>query len=350
MNKTRVSIFGCKDGEIITEDVVNDQGVLVVVRNTIVNPYIQHKLVEHGIKTVEVLDSLSLDVSKPCPEPEHKAFFEGYKQNVTTMKQIIGDLALGKGLSIEKVHCLSQAIGNRMDQTSSIVQCLQLIKDANEYTYSHCINTAFYAMLAGRWLMLPEQKIRQLILAGLLHDVGKAKIPEDILNKKGPLTKQEYDIMKQHSILGYGIVCECEDIDFEIRQAVLLHHERIDRSGYPFNASPDSVGLFAKIIAVVDVFDAMTSERVYKKRSTPFDAFEMFTSIGYGIFDTTVMQTFIKNLSTHYVGMDVLLNDGRVGSIAYVPPQNIACPIVEVDGSYIDLSKSECRVAGMLGE
>jgi putative nucleotidyltransferase with HDIG domain len=207
------------------------------------------------------------------------------------------------------------------------------------YTYTHSINTAFYAMLIAKWLKLPGKNIREVIEAGLLHDIGKAKVPERILNKPGPLTKDEYDEMKKHPVYGYSILDDEKSVSISVKKAVLSHHERLDGSGYPNGVSNDSLSLYTKILGIADVFDAITSDRIYKKRSTPFDAFSVFTSIGIRGFDMTIVNTFLNNIVSYYVGANVLLNNGYKGRIVYIPPYDIVNPVVDIKSNFIDLSK-----------
>ncbi|MDW7675127.1 MAG: HD-GYP domain-containing protein [Bacillota bacterium] len=328
MSKKWISIIECKAGDIIAKDVVNSSGVKLILENTVMNPYIINKLIKIGISEVCILDR------------EHRAFNKDYRENIASIKAIILQLAEGKTLNVEEVQQIARVINNKIDKAASFVNFLHNIKSADEYTYTHCINTAFYGMLMAKWLGLSAAEINQVIQAGLLHDIGKAAIPNEILNKNGILTREEYDVIKQHTVLGYGLVEKYDDIDLEVKRAVLLHHERIDCSGYPFKASSESVGLYAKIIAVADVFDAMTSDRVYKKRTSPFEAFEMFQTVGVGIFDTTVMNVFIKNIAPLYVGAKVQLNSGEVGEVVFVPPHQMAKPIIMVKSKYEDLAKN----------
>ena len=171
------------------------------------------------------------------------------------------------------------------------------------------------------------------------------KIPNEILNKKGRLTTEEFNIIKNHTIWGYEMLEKVDGFNDGIKNAVLMHHERTDGSGYPFSMSVNSIGLYSKIIAIADVFDAMTSDRVYRKRMTPFDAFEMFKTIGVSMFDTTILDTFIKKISPYYTGINVVLSNGKRGRIVYIPPQDILSPVVEVQSDYLDLStRSDAKI------
>ena len=215
------------------------------------------------------------------------------------------------------------------------------IRSKDEYTYSHCVNVAFYSMLIAKWLKLSDIDINKAIQSGLLHDIGKAKIPVELLNKKGSLTKEEYEIIKKHSIFGYEIIKEMQEIDSDVKNAVLLHHERVDGSGYPFHYYRDDLNLYSRIVAVADVFDAMTSDRVYKKRISPFEVFEMFQTMGLAIFDSNILITFINKIATYLIGANVFLSNGDIAEISFIPPQSVIYPIVKTTAGYIDLSNTE---------
>lgn len=155
--------------------------------------------------------------------------------------------------------------------------------------------------------------------------------------------------MKRHTNLGYDITLSIPQLSDEIRLGVLMHHEREDGSGYPLGMKGQKIAFYAKIISVADVYDALTSERVYKKRITPFDTFRELERIGYGFFDTKVMFTFFSNIAEYYIGSKVRMSNGRVGKVVFITPRQASTPIVEVDGIYIDLShNSECKIEKML--
>lgn len=185
--------------------------------------------------------------------------------------------------------------------------------------------------------------------AALMHDIGKAKIPDAILNKRGPLNDVEFQIMKKHSQYGYEIAKDDNRINTEVLKGILMHHEREDGSGYPLKLKGDKIGYFAKIIAVCDVYDALTQERVYKGRMTPFDAFKIIETDGYTTFDTKILLTFLHNIASYYIGMEVVLSDGRQGEIVYITPMNVSYPIVKVGDELIDLMRNkEIKIVSLL--
>lgn len=274
---------------------------------------------------------------------------EAYKDVVSDLKWVLNDITVGDEMDYEKILDISKVIVGSIDESSHVIKCITELKDFDEYTYIHSINVAFYSMLIARWMELPEFTIQQVIQAGLLHDIGKVKISNEILNKPGKLTSQELQVIKRHTVYGYNFIKDISYISESIKKAVLLHHERMDGSGYPFGYSEKSIGLLEKIVSVADVYDAMTQDRVYKKKVSPFDAFEMFLTDGKSMFDATVLEAFLKNMAAFYVGSKVTLSNGYIGEIVYVPPQDILNPIISVGPNYIDLSReSSLKVLNLL--
>ncbi|MGI5912819.1 MAG: HD-GYP domain-containing protein, partial [Syntrophomonadaceae bacterium] len=261
-----------------------------------------------------------------------------YLESIFEIKDIFRCLSTGEKINSQTISNLSERIYNGTKLSSGLIHCIHQLRNVDEYTYTHSINTAFYSMLIAKWLELNEGEINKVIQCGLLHDVGKIKVPVEILNKPGALTKDDFEVIKKHTIMGFCILDKVSHVDKEVKQTALLHHERIDGSGYPFNTRSNYIGLYPRIVAVADVFDAMTSDRVYKKRVSPFTAFEMFKTVGITMFDLKIVNIFIKNISSLYIGMNILLNNGTIGEIAYVPPHDVLNPIINVNNRYIDLS------------
>ncbi len=340
MKKLILRILECPDGYEIAEDVLNDRGSLIITKNTIVNEAIRQKLIAFKVDRIEVCKQTNIIDIVNNPKADIIEFKRKYQKSVNSVKVIINDLAAGRGLDNEKINEISDSLYENMYSNIAVTECLNKIKLADEYTYSHCINVSLYSMLIGKWLELPESEIKLLMIAGILHDVGKSKIPTDILNKKGPLTQEEFEVIKMHPLLGFEIIKDNTGIKKKVKEAVLMHHEKENGTGYPFGIKSGSISNYAKIISIADAFDALTSERVYKKRQTPFDTFREFERIGIGEghYDPGILLKFIHNISQYYVGSRVRMSTGKFGEIVYVPPHNISDPVVKVDGSYIDLS------------
>lgn len=342
-----IDIFECRGGDILACDIVNKDGVKLVSRGTTLNDYIIEKLKQFEINNVKVIYPPEYIKKNRY---NYEKFEYGYKKSIQLVKDIVNDLSTGKTLNIDKVTSATELIYEHIHQNDicMLLNFLDRIKVTDEYTYLHSINVAFYCMLLAKWVDLSEYEIKKAVQAGLLHDIGKSRIPTSILNKPAKLTNEEFEIIKKHPVYGYDILSESEFNDLDIKRAVLLHHERINSSGYPFGISGEKIGLLARIVSIADVYDAMTSNRVYKKKVTPFTTFEMFITEGYSGFDAYLTTEFINHMATYLIGSSVKLDNGENGKIVYIPPNNLLCPIVYSNGEYIDMEKSNIRIIEMI--
>lgn len=267
-----------------------------------------------------------------------------HAEAVLVVKQVLRELSSGGRLNYSKITQLSKLVYGSINNIVNVIESLNSIKNKDEYTYTHCVNVAFYGMLIAKWLNLAKEEIEEVIQAGMLHDIGKVLIPNEILNKRGKLTDAEFDVIKNHALLGYFCLKEFPEISLSIKDAVLSHHERSDGSGYPYGLSNHEIHLYAKIIAIADVYDAMTQDRVYKKGINPFAAFEMFQSIGMAMFDVHVLNVFLKNISLNLTGLNVILENGERAEIVYVPPYEITKPVILRGTTLIDITQPNSKI------
>lgn len=244
-------------------------------------------------------------------------------------------------IEINDVRNLSDMLLNTKDDFGLILKSIIVSRKVDEYTFRHSVNTAALAVMLGRWLDFSERSLRLLCYSGLLHDVGKSKIRPEILNKKGPLTHKEYKEMKGHAKIGYDIVKKIPYIDNSVSLAVLMHHEREDGSGYPLKLNGDSIHTFGKIIAIVDTFDAMTSNRVYRNKISPLNVLKVIKEESFSKLDPVYCNIFITNLLDYYIGDNVVLSNGKIGKIIKMDINDITCPLVKVDSTFFDLSKNK---------
>lgn len=348
MGKICILVSQCKTGDIVAQKVVSKYGATIAVENTIINSYIRGKLIAFEIEYIWVY-ATNEDERSNFIDNNFSKLKKDYKQNVIEINEVINDLSRGKEVNVQRIDKISDCIYNSINDEYHIIKCLNELRTSDQYLYSHSVNVSFYGMLISKWLCLTKNEINQVVQAGLLHDIGKTKVPIKILNKKGKLEFEEFEEIKKHTIYGYDMVKKMDDVSDEVKEAVLMHHERINKSGYPMGKDGDELSLYSKIIAIADVYDAVTSERVYKGRETPFKAFEIFQSDSIGCFDIHILSTFLGNLAACYIGSKVLLSNGTIGEILYVPPHAITKPIVSVGAEYIDLSKeSNLKITAML--
>lgn len=185
----------------------------------------------------------------------------------------------------------------------------------HEYTYLHCVNVGILAVSVGIKLNLNREELLCLGAAGILHDIGKKCIPLEILDKRGTLTDNEYDIMKNHPGLGYEILANAIELSSVTKVGVLEHHERYDGSGYPRGLRGEEITIFGRILAVADTYDAMTSDRAYRNAFSPSEAVEYLMGNGNKLYDSAIIDTFIRCVTIYPVGTCVELSDGTQGII-----------------------------------
>lgn len=343
-----VSIVDCRPGDVLAKDVYW-KNILILPANTLLTETLIEKLKQTDVTNVTI--ALPRQEEQEIPHTVHpiEHFQLEYKENANVLKNVINDLAAGRELRVDRLSGVFDSVYQQISHNYWLMDCINSIRSADLYTYTHSLNVALYCGLIARWMRLPDQEIKDVIQAGVLHDMGKSQVPQEILNKKGKLTVEEFEAMKRHSVIGYRLVIRVPELKAEVCNAVLLHHERMDGNGYPFGLVGDEIPLYAKIIAVADVYDALTSERVYKKRITPFDTFREFQELGYDSFDPQVLLVFLENIANYYTGAKVRLNTGEVGEITTILPQYIDKPIVRVGDRILDLAgEPQYRIVEML--
>lgn len=344
-----IHIVNAQPGQILAENIFRKDS-LVAPKNLRLTPYAIRKLIEFNITEITIYsEAESLEQLIIDGPPTKEKFKAQYEENAHVVKDVLNDLITGKKLDMENMTPVFSSVYQQVTHNYSLIDCINEVRTADVYTYHHSLNVSLYAGLIGLWLGLPEKTIQEIIQVGVLHDVGKTKVAQEVLFKPEPLTAEEFEEMKKHSVYGYKIVKNVHELNEGICNGVLMHHEKANGKGYPLGLTNPEIHPYAKIIAVADVYDALTSERVYKKRYTPFDTFEELQKIGYTQFDPIVMLTFLNNIASYYTGAKVLMNTNETGEIMAILPQNISKPIIKVNGKIIDLSKdSYYQIAEML--
>lgn len=326
----KIDIEYLKPGMRIAKMIENQFGAVLVTPGMIVDDNLINKLKRTGIERVEIIDESEEEFMK-----NRIQFTEQYKDSVNIMKDMFDAVKDNDALNFSYLKKVTDN-ALQMNTNRDIVSMLSIIRDADEYTYNHSVNVGLLAMMFGRWAGLKDSKIKDLLYAGILHDIGKAKIPEEILNKKGSLTEEEFEIIKQHTLYGYDIVKKCKLISENAARGVLMHHERSNAEGYPFGFDKEKIPFIARVLAIVDTYDAMTSDRVYKGHKPPFKVFELLEEDRH-CYDLLLSKMFISNMSQFYIGEMVELNNDWMGEIVYINPNHISKPIIRVGEQYIDL-------------
>lgn len=323
-------------GMVLAEDIVNDDGVIYL--NTGIHLDQRHIRLLENLKVdyLYIVDEKEVDA---IPTKAKKTHTQAFKKTLESFKSVYTNVRLGKQVVIHEVRDALDPLVDGILNNNDILGSLRNIEVNDEYTFKHSINVSLIASMLGKWIGMDKDMLTKLSVAGLLHDLGKCKIPHEILNKPGRLDSQEFEIMKTHSMFSYELLKASGQVDEAILKGIRGHHERIDGNGYPDRLKGDQIHLFAKIIAVADVFDAMTSDRCYQAKKSAFQVAEQMTRLGSDHLDITLVSVFLKNIAAFFVGNEVKLSNGIIGEIILINQFAVTRPLIRHQESFLDLSR-----------
>lgn len=239
-----------------------------------------------------------------------------------------------------------------MRETRTSIQFFDMIhnlRQIDDSVFAHSLNVAMISRMLGRWLKISSEDLDTLTLAAALHDVGKFLIPEELLNKEGKLSDEEFELIKSHPIKGYDLL-KVQNLNSHVKQAALMHHERCDGSGYPLGLTRDEIDNYAMVISIADVYDAMTAARKYRAPLCPFQVIEEFEKDGLSKYHPKYILTFLRHIANAYQNNRVLLNDGRSANIILLNQNHLSKPVIQLDdGDCLDLSmESDLSISSVL--
>ena len=247
---------------------------------------------------------------------------------------------MGKAVDTGGAQKLVEEITDSVARNPGALISLARLKTADDYTYMHSVAVCAMMVALAKQLKLDEEQTRLAGLAGLMHDLGKAMIPMEILNKPGKLSPAEFEIVKQHPREGHKLLLTGANVDPVVLDVCLHHHEKTDGSGYPDKLKDTQITLFAKMGAVCDVYDAITSNRPYKPGWDPAESLRRMAEWAKGHFDIQVFQAFVKSLGIYPIGSLVQLSSGRLGVVVEQTGKSLTTPTVKVFFS----TKSNMRI------
>ena len=354
--------FEVLPGMVLADDLYNPAGQLILPKGFILDAATIARLEYFSILEVPIEKGAPADPSSlatiltPEPEPipvqsiadnnysekirnseDFKQFKKDYDLKLDQLNNVFAAaIKSGDAIDVEQIYNDTLSLIEEGQNPMRIFDILHNLRDYDDATSAHSQNVGLIAATIAKWLNFSEDDIKQVTIAGLLHDIGKLQIPKEILLKTDRLSPNEYAIMKDHVKLGYAILKD-QPIDNRIKEACLLHHERCDGSGYPFNLANSKIPPFAKIVAIADVYDAMTASRSYRGALCPFDVIQMFDQDGLSKYDPHYIMTFLNHITDTYLHNNVRLNDGRIGEIIMINQMCLYRPVVRIGSEFVDL-------------
>lgn len=262
-----------------------------------------------------------------------------HEKAIEDTKAIFEEIRSAGELDLNRIRRNVEETLPDMVRNNDVLMRLNQLKESDDYTFQHSMRVSILATMIGKWLGYTQEELLELGEAGLLFDIGKLNIPDFVLKKPSNVTLDEYELIKKHAQFGYSILLKTKGVTTNIKYAALHHHERMDGSGYPLRLRDSQIHDYAKIIMVCDVFDALITDRPYKKAISPLLAADYISWSSGKLFDSEVCYVLIKRLSDFFVGKSVILSNGQEGKIIYVDANYPTRPIVQVGEKFIDLTK-----------
>lgn len=322
---------------ILAEDVVSEDGRLLLVKGCKLRKLDILILINRGIDEIFIMDK---ELSKIDPE-----FLEVYNKGLKSVEKIFNQANDDKKIDLEYTYKIFYDIQRNIGSNINIVKQLVALKELDLYTAQHSLNVGILSVVLSNLMELDELDVIKIGYGGLLHDIGKSLIPDDILKKPYKLTDKEFSIIKNHPKYGYDILKKNKIDDEIILSCVLMHHERLNGSGYPMGLKSKDISLAAQIVAIADIFDAITSERVYNGAASIIFAYTELKELAYNEkVNVRVVIKFLERLSDSMEGRKILLSNGSIGKFIKSYPYEPEKSLIEVNGKYIDLNKETTMI------
>lgn len=354
MDKKKILTANLEIGMVTAEAVYNFSNHLIISSNTTLTPDIIDKLKYYSIKSVKVfvpeqnMDAVQPDLQESSrnltyfekiqSSEEFRVFENEFNSCVNDFKGELNDLVAKSGDGIiENMLGHVDQIFNKARNPLHLMDMMLCIRSYDDITYAHSMNVALICDIIGRWMKFSDDDLMVLVTAGLLHDIGKLKIPPEIIKKPGRLTNEEFAMIQKHPGYGFDIL-RTKNLDSRIVNAALQHHERYNGRGYPDRLTGAETDFFASIVAVADVYDAMTSNRSYRKGICPFDVLEQMEN-EKDSYEPEVLHKFINNTAESYVNNEVMLSNGERGRVILLNKNFLSRPLVVAGNNTYDLSK-----------
>lgn len=320
-----IDIEQVNTGMKVAKAILNESGGILVNKDVILKEPLITKIRDRGYAGIYIEDALSEDISMDQLISDE------------TTQQAVGAL---KNLNVDNALESAEKIADEIFAMPDISLDMVSLRSKSDSTYLHSVNVAIYSVVIGIGMGLKKGILKELSASALLHDIGKIQIPTRILEKPGKLTIEEYEMIKKHSEYGYELLKDHVLLTSKIKMGVYMHHENVDGSGYPLGLREHQIYQFAKIIHIADVYDALSSERSYKKAILPGECSQYLMNQAGKMFQPEIVRIFLDCVPVYPKGRTVRLNTGEKAVVVENKQHHTLYPVIRLfDGTTIDLSE-----------
>lgn len=355
MSMLKLPMEQASPGMVVADDVYTFNNQLIIAKGTTLTDrvitHLNFYAIPHIIIDIPDKEHTTEETPSFIREPyseqlkkstEYKQFKKAFTDMINPFKSQLNNMILDNSKKVNTDVLLSEVdtILKHSRNGFHVFDMLHCMRDTDDLTYVHSVNVALICNVIGKWLKFDKRNLETVTLCGLLHDIGKLDTPQELLKKPGKLTDNEYETIKMHTLEGYNIL-KGKDLNIHVQMSAMMHHERNDGTGYPMGIHSRQIDKMAKIVMIADVYDAMTSARVYRGPICPFEVLSVFESEGMSKFEPKYIMTFMDYIKETYLGNTVKLNDNSVGKIVMMNRNNITKPVIQLKDNVIDLTREQ---------
>ncbi|NLP41540.1 MAG: HD-GYP domain-containing protein [Veillonellaceae bacterium] len=330
----KMSLANLRPGMVVGRHIYGSDGRLLLNTGTVLTEAFINRLKKNGLGSIYIKNSYLDDIEIPEIIQE-----ETRKKAVSLMQKSFDDLKSTASIKIEQFEQAAKSIVDEVITNRQALVHLTDIRTYDNYTFGHSVNVCILSTVTGLQLGYSKSKLQTLALGALLHDVGKAFVPLEILNKPSHLTDDEMAVMRKHTETGFNVLRkQIEQIPLLAAHVAFQHHEKQNGSGYPRGLDGDHIHEFAKIVSIADVYDAVTADRPYRSCMPAHDAYELVVALSDIHFDPDILTTFLGNIALYPIGSFIALNSGEIGVVTNVISKLPTRPIVKV------ITDTDCKL------
>ncbi len=321
----RILLENVVTGMKLAKPLYSAEGTILLHAGIELNERFVNRIKELDVSYLYIEDDLTQDIDIPDVISEKTRV-----EAVVSAKNIIDQIKVGKGVDAGQAKKVANTLVDELAKNQNVLLNFTDLRTCNDYLFNHSVSVAVLSIMAGIKLGYDELRLRDLGVGALLHDVGQTQVSKEILNKKSRLTPEESKEVRKHPVLGFEILRKNPDISLISAHCAFQHHERFDGTGYPRGLKGKEINQSAHIVAIADVFDALTSDSPYRKALSVHEALTIIGRYGNSYFDNELIQIFTDNIAMYPIGTVVRLNNNQIGVVVDISRESMNRPVIRI--------------------